>query len=72
MIYYQNNSPLQSFLNPRAQAQNNSQIDMQQFKQYAMTLSDNSLNQFVAQARKQGISEQDIASGLQFIKSLRQ
>lgn len=70
MTYYQNNSPLQSFLNPRAK--NNGQIDAQQFKQYAMTLSDNSLNQFVVQARKQGISEQDIASGLQFIKSLRQ
>lgn len=46
------------------------QINEQQFRQFAMTLNDNSLGQFAQLARMQGISEQDIQRGIQFIKSL--
>ena len=46
------------------------QIDPQQFRQFAITLNDNALNNFAQQARARGISEQDIQRGIQFIKSL--
>lgn len=71
MTYYPNNNGnvLQTFLNPKSKGRQ--QIDAQQFNQYAMTLSDNALSQFAAQARQQGISEMDINSGIQYIKSLR-
>lgn len=45
-------------------------IDPQQFRQFAITLNDQSLTNFAQMARQQGISEQDILSGIQFIKSL--
>ena len=45
-------------------------IDQQQFRQFAITLNDQSLQQFAQMARQQGISEQDIQRGIQFIKSL--
>jgi hypothetical protein len=37
----------------------------------AATLNQQSLNQLAQMARQRGISEQDIAAGLQFIQSLR-
>jgi hypothetical protein len=46
------------------------QIDPQQFRQFAITLNDNSLNGFAQIARQRGISEQDIQEGIRFIKSL--
>ena len=46
------------------------QIDPQQFRQFAITLNDTALNNFAQMARMQGISEQDIMRGIQFIKSL--
>ena len=46
------------------------QIDPQQFRQFAITLNDTALNNFAQMARMQGISEQDIVRGIQFIKSL--
>ena len=46
------------------------QIDPQQFRQFAITLNDASLNNFAQMARARGISEQDIQKGIQFIKSL--
>ena len=46
------------------------QINPQQFRQFAITLNDTALNNFAQMARAQGISEQDIQRGLQFIKSL--
>lgn len=46
------------------------QIDPQQFRQFAITLNDTALNNFAQMARAQGISEQDIQRGIQFIKSL--
>lgn len=52
------------------QKQPQPQIDPQQFRQFAITLNDTSLNNFAQMARMQGISEQDIQQGIQFIKSL--
>jgi hypothetical protein len=46
------------------------QIDPQQFRQFAITLNDTALNNFAQMARMQGISEQDIQRGIQFIKSM--
>ena len=45
-------------------------IDPQQFRQFAITLNDAALNNFAQMARQQGISEQDIQHGIQFIKSM--
>ena len=45
-------------------------IDPNQFRQFAMTLNDNSLNQLAQMARQKGISDADIQAGINFIKSL--
>ena len=58
----QMNAPMQQ---PQKQA-----IDPQQFRQFAITLNDNALNNFAQMARQQGISEQDIQNGIRFIKSM--
>lgn len=50
--------------------QNVPQFDLQQFRQYAITLNDASLNNFAQMARQRGISEQDIQTGIRLIKSL--
>lgn len=47
------------------------QFNLEQFKRFALTLNDNSLNQFVQQARAQGISETDIQTGIDLINSLK-
>lgn len=52
------------------QRQTQPQIDPQQFRQFAITLNDEALNNFAQMARQRGISEADIQSGIQFIKSL--
>lgn len=69
MAYY---NPFQNVTNPFAiqQKQSQPQIDPQQFRQFAITLNDNALNNFAQMARARGISEQDIQRGIQFIKSL--
>ena len=69
MAYY---NPFQNVTNPFAaqQSQSQPQIDPQQFRQFAITLNDNALNNFAQMARARGISEQDIQRGIQFIKSL--
>ena len=46
------------------------QFDPEQFRQFAITLDDKSLNQFAQMARQRGISEQDIQAGIRYIKSL--
>lgn len=46
------------------------QFNPEQFKQFAITLDDNALAQFVQMARAQGISEKDIQDGIRIIKSL--
>ena len=45
-------------------------IDPNQFRQFAITLNDQSLNGFAQMARQQGISERDIQEGIRIIKSL--
>ena len=52
------------------QRQARPQIDPQQFRQFAMTLNDNSLAQLAQMARQRGISDADIQAGINFIKSL--
>lgn len=47
------------------------QFNLEQFKRFVLTLNDNSLNQFVQQARAQGISENDIKTGIDLINSLK-
>lgn len=46
------------------------QFDLQQFRQFAITLNDSSLSSFAQMARQKGISEQDIQEGIKLIKSL--
>lgn len=45
-------------------------VDPQQFRQFAITLNDNALNNFAQMARQRGISEEDIQNGIRFIKSM--
>jgi hypothetical protein len=45
-------------------------IDPSQFRQVAITLNDNYLNQLAQLARQRGISDADIQAGINFIKSL--
>ena len=45
-------------------------IDTNQFRQFAMTLNNNHLQQLVQMARQRGISDADIQAGLNFIRSL--
>lgn len=59
---------------PQQKQQNSLQrqpIDQQQFRQLAVTLDKNSLQQLVQRARQQGVSEQDIEAGVNFILNLR-
>lgn len=62
--------PIAPVLPTPQQGQARPPINPQQFKQFAITLNDSALNNFAQMARQQGISEQDIAAGIQFIKSL--
>ena len=55
---------------PTYQQPQQPRIDPQQFRQFAITLNDQSLANFAQIARQRGISEQDIQQGIQFIKSL--
>lgn len=60
---------------PQQKQQNSLQrqpIDQKQFRQLAVTLDKNSLQQLVQRARQQGVSEQDIEAGINFILNLRQ
>lgn len=50
--------------------QNIPRFDLQQFRQFAITLNDSSLSSFAQMARQKGISEQDIQEGIKLIKSL--
>lgn len=46
-------------------------INFQQFRQMVPMLNQNILQQLVQQARSQGISDQDIQQGLNYIQSLK-
>ena len=52
------------------QPQQTPHIDPNQFRQFAITLNDNYLNQLAQIARQRGISDADIQAGLNFIRSL--
>ena len=52
------------------QPQQTPHIDPNQFRQFAMTLNDNYLNQLAQIARQRGISDADIQAGINFIRSL--
>lgn len=55
---------------PAPQQQQIPQFNLEQFRQYAVTLNDQALAQFAQLARQQGISEADITAGIKLIKSL--
>ena len=67
---YSNPFQMMASMMPQTQRQNTPQFDPQQFRQFAITLDDKSLNQFAQMARQRGISEQDIQAGIRYIKSL--
>lgn len=64
--------------NPMAQMMNNMMlngnmpINQNQFRQYLPNIDNNILSQLVQRARQQGMSENDIQSGLNFIEQLKQ
>lgn len=64
--------------NPMAQMINNMMpngnmpINQNQFRQYLSNIDNNILSQLVQRARQQGMSENDIQSGLNFIEQLKQ
>lgn len=50
----------------------NMPINQNQFRQYLPNIDDNMLSQLAQKARQQGMAENDIQSGLNFIKQLKQ
>ena len=50
---------------------NNQTIDLNKLKQALPQLNDDKLQQLIAQARFQGMSDRDIESGLQFLQQLK-
>lgn len=46
-------------------------INQSQFQQFAHKITDDNLRQLVVQARQQGISENEIKQGLEFIMNMR-
>lgn len=64
--------------NPMAQMMSNMMpnrnmpINQNQFRQYLPNIDDNMLSQLAQKARQQGMTENDIQSGLNFIKQLKQ
>ena len=70
MTYY-NPMPQVPFAYPPMPQPQQTPINPQQFAAVAATLNQQSINQLVQMARQRGISENDIAAGLQFLQSLR-
>ena len=46
-------------------------INQSQFQQFIPKITDENLKQLVAQARQQGISEEQIKQGLEFVMNMR-
>jgi hypothetical protein len=71
-------NPFQTMMSPMPMQQNfgfaptmqTPRIDPNQFRQFAMTLNENHLQQLIQLARQRGISDADIQAGINFIKSL--
>lgn len=73
MNYYNHNSRFGGFSQMIPQVSPQSQLpqfNAQQFSQMAASLNPNVLNLLTQLARAQGISEQDINSGMEYIKKL--
>lgn len=70
----QSNNPMQQLQNLMQNAQNtipqNQPINQQQFIQKVSQIDQQTLAGLVNQARQQGISEQDIETGLNFLQQL--
>lgn len=64
-------TPNNFFANNSQQNNKTPRFNEVQFKQIVPQLTDNILQQFVEEARRQGISDGDITAGLQYINSLR-
>ena len=62
----QNHNPFAAF-QPQQQTP---RIDPNQFRQIAMTLNDNHLQQLIQLARQRGISDADIQAGINFLRLL--
>lgn len=72
MAYYnpfQPQTPMQQNFGFAPQQQT-PRIDPNQFRQIAVTLNDNHLQQLIQLARQRGISEADIQAGINFLRSL--
>ena len=67
---FMRNTPMAPAQPMPVQRQAQPQIDPQQFRQFAITLNDDALNNFAQMARQRGISEADIQNGIRFIKSM--
>lgn len=50
---------------------NQQPINQAQFQQFMPKITDENLKQLVAQARQQGISEEQIKQGLEFVMNMR-
>lgn len=67
-----NNMNFPSPFNMNVQNNTRNLIDQNQFQKYLPNINDNILSQLAQQARQQGISEDDITQGINFIKQLKQ
>lgn len=80
MFNTMNNGMPPAFMNKNVQAgqpqinnlQNNHSINQDQFRQYLPNINDNILQLLADKARQQGISEEDIKQGINFIQQLKQ
>ena len=68
MAYF---NPFQQNVQPNPLMPQQPRIDINQFRQFAVTLNDDALSRLVQMARQKGISDADINSGINFIKSLQ-
>ena len=67
MNYYNNNPLMQQIFGGAPTTSNSSQMSEKQFFSVASTLNKQALQKLVAQARKKGISEEDIREGLNIL-----
>ena len=68
MSQMMNMTPIPMMPNKRQQ---NIPLNQNQFKQFLPNIDDNILQQLVQQAKQQGISDNDIQAGINFIKQLK-
>lgn len=73
MNYYNNFSPngFNNYTNQQKVSNQTTGFDINQFNQLAATLNDESLNKLIYLAQRNGISNNDIQKGLNYIQSLK-